>query len=234
MSIKDCISSYDLSYAVDGHSILKGTDKFVLNPGEFVCVSGPSGGGKTTFNNILSGLLKPASGKVFWGTNQIFPQEVKKIDTLRNEWIGMIFQEARLASSLTGWENIYLPSQLSGRKVHKETLELMLEKLFLEQGMTESELHSKLSNPVSCFSGGQMQRIAMIRALVTLPRFIFADEILNSVEPELQESIWSALKDICQTHEIGFMLITHNPLLLEDSIYKQNVYVKDGSLNFLK
>jgi len=225
------IEANNLEYKVDDLVILNKLGPFTMHQKDLVCISGPSGGGKTTFLNTLAGLIKPCSGDVNWGGTNIvdLPKKIN-IDKLRMDWVSIIFQEPRLAKNLTGWENIYLPMKMSGavKKYDRALLDQLLATLFLGQGMSIGELDAKLHQPVSKYSGGQMQRIAIIRAIMTLPKFIFADEILNSVEPELQEKTWSTIKQICKERGIGFLLVTHNVSLLNDVDFTQNIRIKNG------
>lgn len=227
----DTISIEKVTYQADGNNILDGIGPFSIQQGDLVCVSGPSGGGKTTFLNLLSGLLANYKGELLWGDINIAEySNNKNIDKLRMDWIGMIFQEPRLANMLTGWENIFLPIEIAGleHKFDQQLLNQLLEVFFLNKDRDKAALNDKLHQKVSKYSGGEMQRIAIIRAMLTLPKFIFADEILNSVEPELQESTWLAIKKICKERDIGFLLVTHNPTLLKDKDFSRHYYIEKG------
>jgi len=227
----DMISADNLCYSIAGKKILDGLNQFSMNRKDLVCISGPSGGGKTTFLNALAGLNSPDSGEIYWGEHQIV-QNKKNLDKLRLDWISLIFQEPRLAKNLTGWENIFLPLKISNRMKHfkEPLLHELLDALFLAQGMSQVELDKLLHTKVSNYSGGQMQRIAIIRAMLTLPKYIFADEILNSLEPELQEKTWATIKEICKQNEIGFLLITHNVFLLQDTDFTKKITIKKGKI----
>ena len=229
----DKIIADNLVYMVGDSVILDHLGPFSISQKDLVCINGPSGGGKTTFLNSLAGLVIPNTGSIHWGKTNILDLSKKiNIDRLRMSWISIIFQEPRLAKNLTGWENIFLPMKISGsiKNYDRELLDLLLDTLFLGQGMSIVELDAKLHQRVSNYSGGQMQRIAIIRAIMTLPKFIFADEILNSVEPELQEKTWDIIKKICKDRNIGFLLVTHNVSLLSDVDFTQNIKIENGAI----
>lgn len=230
--IIDTIRARNIGYSINKRPILTQKTPLTINRNDLVCISGPSGGGKTTLLNILSGLCK-SSGEVLWGDININnPPGRQSIDQLRMDWISMIFQEPRLAKSLSGWENIYLPLKISNRfdTLDKPLLEQLLNTFFLSEGQPFDELDKQLHRKVNTFSSGQMQRIAIIRAIMTLPKYIFADEILNSVEPELQDKTWSAIKQICRDRRIGFLLVTHNQTLLKDPDFSQRITIANGAI----
>ncbi|MFT4925928.1 MAG: ABC-type lipoprotein export system ATPase subunit [Phenylobacterium sp.] len=258
--IIDSIRTHNIQYTIGGRKILSQQADFVINRHDLVCISGPSGGGKTTLLNLLCGLCKPDQGDIYWGDHQIHPPgNGINIDQLRMDWISMVFQEPRLAKQLSGWENIYLPLKIAGRfdTLDKPLLAQLLRVFFLDQapehhfGASASAatgaaasadpaeaiehhplfatIDDKLRRPVATFSSGQMQRIAIIRAIMTLPRYILADEILNSVEPELQDNTWQVIKHICRQRQIGFVLVTHNQALLNDPDFSQTFRIADGA-----
>ena len=225
------ITANNINYSVDKQQILTQHQGFAINRDDFVCISGPSGGGKTTFLNLLAGLCHPQRGEVMWGDININkPGRKLNIDKLRTDWISMIFQEPRLAKHLSGWENITLPLKISGRFAHldQSLLEQLLGTFFMSDGSSFDDLDEKLRRPISTYSSGQMQRIAIIRSLLTLPKYIFADEILNSVEPGLQEKTWLAIKQICEQRNMGFVLVTHNQSLLQDPDFTQRIIIENG------
>jgi len=227
----ESLSVNKLTYQIGDKNILDNLGPFQMQRSDLVCISGPSGGGKTTFINLLSGLLPASAGEIKWGHHDIH-DNFNKLDKLRLEWISIIFQEPRLAKNLSGWENILLPLKLSGRMqvFNKGLIKTLLDTLFIGQGMTQQELDALLDMKVSRYSGGQMQRISIIRAIISLPKYIFADEILNSLEPELQETTWQSIKQICREYKIGFLLITHNSYLLQDTDFTQNIIINKGAI----
>jgi len=227
----ESLSVNNLSYLIDDKKIINNLGPLQIQRSDLVCISGPSGGGKTTFINLLSGLLPASAGDIKWGHHDV-KANFNKLDKLRLEWISIIFQEPRLAKNLSGWENILLPLKLSGRMrlFDQALITKLLDTLFIGQGITQQELDDLLDMKVSRYSGGQMQRISIIRAIISLPKYIFADEILNSLEPELQETTWQSIKQICREYKIGFVLITHNTYLLQDSDFTKNIVINKGAI----
>lgn len=258
------LKATNLRYQIGERELLRQKHPITIAQNDLVSISGPSGGGKTTLLYLLSGLNRATAGQVYWSEHNITNLTLKgslakgqNLDKLRCEWIGIVFQQPRLAKHLSGWENLFLPLKLSGQFEHldKALLNQLLEAFFINASANQpqitanlpqitaqqqkpidgsinsfEQLDQLLRRCVSSYSSGQMQRIAIIRAILPKPKFIFADEILNSVEPQLQQSTWQVIKQICATHNIGFVLVSHNLTLLNDTCFSKKITVNQGQV----
>jgi len=159
-----------------GHSVeaLKGVS-FTVEPGEYVAIMGESGSGKTTLLNILAALDKPTSGEVILDDRNLNEIEEKAIATFRRENLGFVFQEFNLLDTFSIKDNILLPLVLSGCPVPE--MKKRLSPIAMSLGL--EEILDKFPYEVS---GGQKQRAAAARALITEPRLILADEPTGALD----------------------------------------------------
>ena len=154
---------------------------FEIKKGEFLAIIGESGSGKSTLLSILSTLLKPSSGDVYFeGTNF---KDIKNIDTFRQKNIGFIFQFHYLINYLTIKENI----QIAKENVTEKDIEELLEILGIKN------IINKYPNEIS---GGQRQRAAIARALINKPKVIFADEPTGNLDSRNSQNIFEVLKKL--------------------------------------
>ncbi|HJV31676.1 MAG TPA: ABC transporter ATP-binding protein, partial [Bacillales bacterium] len=140
-----------------------------IKQGEFVGIMGPSGAGKTTLLNIISTIDKPSSGTVLIGGEDIVKMNEEKLSIFRRNKLGFIFQDFNLLDTLTVKENIVLPLALS--KVRLEELEKRLKEV--ATGLSIEDILNKYPYEIS---GGQKQRTAAARAIITKPALVLADE----------------------------------------------------------
>jgi len=144
--------------------------------GQFLVVEGNSGSGKTTLLSLLSGLDKPTSGSVFLEQKDITHASEDDLAPLRNEMIGFVFQSFHLVPSLTALENVMFPAELKNDSRALEKADDLLQRVGLQD---------RSGNYPHQLSGGEMQRVAMCRALINSPKIIFADEPTGNLD-----SIW--------------------------------------------
>ncbi len=142
---------------------------FSVEPGEYVAIMGESGSGKTTLLNILAALDKPTGGTVILDGKDLKDVKESAIAAFRRDNLGFVFQDFNLLDTFTLEDNIYLPLVLAGKN-HKEMRERLLP---LAAGLGISDLLKKYPYEVS---GGQKQRAAVARAMITNPKLILADE----------------------------------------------------------
>ncbi len=183
-----------------------------IKSGEFVCITGESGSGKSTLLSILSTLLKPSLGEIFF--EDLNYKNIKNIDDFRKENIGFIFQFHYLINYLTVKENI----NLANEKASKNQIEEILEKLGIKN------LIDKFPNEIS---GGQRQRVAIARALINNPKVIFADEPTGNLDSKNSLNVFEILKELSKKGTT-IIVATHEKNL---STYADKLYeVKDGKL----
>ena len=148
---------------------------FSIEKGEYVAIMGESGAGKTTLLNILAALDKPTSGEIKLNGNSIVAMKEKQLASFRRNNLGFVFQDFNLLDTFSLKDNIFLPLVLSGKKYEEMTKKL--EPIAKKLGITE--ILEKYPYEVS---GGQKQRAAVARALITEPQLILADEPTGALD----------------------------------------------------
>ncbi len=174
---------------------------FSVEKGEFVAIVGASGSGKSTLLHLIGGVDRPTSGKVYIDGKDIFSLDDDKLAIFRRRQVGLIYQFYNLIPILNVEENITLPMALDNRKVKKETLNVLIKNLGLENRKTH------LPNELS---GGQQQRTSIGRALITNPTIILADEPTGNLDSKSSDEIIALLKKANQEYKQTIIMITHN------------------------
>lgn len=186
----------------------------------FVFILGPSGSGKTTLLNVIGGLDKIDDGHIIIDNKDISNYKSHELDYYRNEQVGFIFQNYNLIDHLNIYENISLPlriKKISNKEIKSKTNDI-INKLGLEK-----EKH-KYPNQVS---GGQLQRAAIARALVTDPKIVLADEPTGALDSKNSKVIMDALKDISKDRLV--IMVTHNEELAK-SYASRIIRLNDGKI----
>ncbi|MGE8078749.1 ABC transporter ATP-binding protein [Peribacillus loiseleuriae] len=208
----------------DGDTSVKVLDDVSLQvkAGEFVAVVGPSGSGKSTFLSITGALLSPTSGRIIIGDKEINKLSPKKMNQLRLEKIGFVFQSANLIPYLTVQDQLLLISELSGmqNKQAKNRADNLLDRLGLS--------HRKNHYPES-LSGGERQRVAIARAWMNNPDIILADEPTASLDSERGRAVVQMLADEVKLHRKAAIMVTHDKRMLD--LCDRVVYIEDGRLS---
>jgi putative ABC transport system ATP-binding protein len=168
--------------------------------GQLVAVMGPSGSGKSTLMHTLAGLDKPTSGTVTIAGTEITGLDDAKLTLLRREHIGFVFQFFNLLPMLNAEENVLLPLTIAGEKPDRAWLDELLAKTGLSQ-----RRHHRPSE----LSGGEQQRVAISRALVTRPTILFADEPTGNLDSKTGGEILNLLRDSVQTYGQTIVMVTH-------------------------
>lgn len=187
-------SGENLVHAVDDVS-------FSVEKGEFVAIVGASGSGKSTLLHLIGGVDRPTSGKIFVDGNDISKMNDDKLAVFRRRQVGIVYQFYNLIPILTVEENITLPSDLDGRGVDRERLEMILDSF----GLRARRKH--LPNQLS---GGQQQRTSIARALINNPSLVLADEPTGNLDSKSSDEVMSMLKMCNQSYEQTVIMITHN------------------------
>lgn len=185
---------------------------FSMQPGDFNCIMGKSGSGKTTLLNMIAGLLTPTQGKVTFNDVNLFELDDQQVSAFRNQHIGYIPQGSSLLPNLTAIDNIRLPYYLTKRP-NKSSL-----------GYAKSLLEkAKISYLQDVYpanmSGGEMRRIAILRALICQPQIIIADEPTSDLDEESSTDIMQLLKEINQ-QGTALLIVTHDH---DVANYSQNI-----------
>ena len=192
-----------------------------IQPSEIVSIVGASGAGKSTLLHILGTLDKADSGKIYLDKIELSQLDNKALAKVRNEKIGFIFQFHNLMAELTAKENICLPAWV-GKKGKEETekrAEILLDAL---------KISHRANHLPSEMSGGEQQRVAVARALINSPKFVFADEPSGNLDTKNAEELHSLFFELRNTFGCSFVIVTHNPSLAERS--DRTIELKDGRI----
>lgn len=192
-----------------------------IKEGEFVGIMGPSGAGKTTLLNVISTIDKPTSGAINIGGENIVAMNEDKLSSFRRNKLGFIFQDFNLLDTLTLKENIILPLTLS--KIKPALIERKIIKIAEILGI--SEVLNKYPHEVS---GGQKQRAAAARAIITEPTLILADEPTGALDSKSSQELLQCLTDLNKNNEATIMMVTHDAFAA--SYCQRILFIKDGKI----
>lgn len=174
---------------------------FSVAEGELAAVVGDSGSGKTTLMNLLGALDTPDSGKITIQNQEISNMDQNQRTLYRRRHIGFIFQDYNLISALNVYENILLPLQLAHRDVKEDDIDTLLLQLHLSE--------KKYALP-SQLSGGEQQRVGIIRALIHEPALILADEPTGNLDAKNTIIVVKLIQHLCRKRKRTTVLVTHN------------------------
>lgn len=188
-----------------------------VNQGEFICIVGKSGSGKSTLLNIISGILTPTSGKIYFDEKEITKLSDSEKSFFRNDVIGFVPQSTVTLSTLTVIDNVLLPFFLNRREAdaygRAKYLLSMLGILELENSYPKE------------LSGGELRRVTIARALMNNPKIILADEVTSDLDVQNTKEVLEILKKINKDNNTTIILVTHDLVCLE---YADKVYTMDS------
>ena len=193
-----------------------------IKVGEFVGVMGPSGSGKSTFLNLVATLDRTSKGKVILGGKSVKAMADAELSKFRRDNIGFIFQSYNLLDSLTLRDNIIAPLLL--REINKKTAEALVEEFATKLDI--SKILDKF--PAEC-SGGEVQRAAACRAIVTKPKVIIADEPTGALDSTNTKGLMKILKKLNKSEKVGIIVVTHDPYV--GSYCDNVVLLKNGKIS---
>lgn len=193
---------------------------FSVEPGEYVAIMGESGSGKTTLLNILAALDKPTSGSVFLNGKNITEISENQISEFRRDNLGFVFQDFNLLDTFTLEDNIYLPLVLANTPYHEMYKRLQP----IAKMLNITELLKKYPYEVS---GGQKQRAAVARALITEPHLILADEPTGALDSRSSDEL---LRLFASVNQLGqtILMVTHS--IAAASRANRVLFIKDGEV----
>lgn len=192
-----------------------------IEDGEFLFIVGPSGAGKSTLLRLITRELSPTSGKIFFNNENILALPEKAIPALRRR-IGTVFQDFKLLLNRTVFENVAIPLEVTSTKdpqVEKEVSEI-LEKVGI--------LDKANSFPAQ-LSGGEVQRTAIARALVSKPHVLLADEPTGDLDPKTSKEVVGLLETINKEDKTTIIMATHNVAIV-DHFKKRVVSLQNGKI----
>ncbi len=193
---------------------------FSVEEGEFVAIMGESGSGKSTLLNILAGLDRPTKGEVILGEKNIAQMPDKELSTFRRKNLGFVFQDFNLLDTFSIRDNIYLPLVLSHEGIQE--MERRLEPLAVRLGI--ADLLEKYPYEVS---GGQKQRTAVARALITDPQLILADEPTGALDSKSSEELLNLFEGIHRSGQT-ILMVTHS--VKAASRASRVLFIRDGEI----
>lgn len=198
----------DFSLAVDG---------LRLETSDYPCVSGPTGSGKTTLLELIAGIRRAASGRIFYRGEDVTraPPE--------NRFVGFAYQDNLLLPFLNVEANILFGATVGGRKIDAETLaraETLMEKMAIGHLRRRFPRH---------LSGGERQRVSLARALLLKPPLLLLDEPLSSINPAMREELRLFLKSFCRREQIAVVHVTHDTAE-EEALATRSAVLKNGSV----
>src|SRR4030042_813641 len=214
------LSGVDLRKSYGSLEVLKGVS-FSVDLGEFVCLVGKSGCGKTTLLSFLRGLEKPTKGKVSLGGKEMNGASEDELALFRRENVGFIFQSFNLIPTLSAWENVALPLfplKMTNEERRKRATELL----------DKMELGHRIEHLPSALSGGEKQRVAIARALVNHPKIIFADEPTGNLDSGTGEAIMEILNKLNRDEGVAVLMVTHEAELAKAA--NRLIQMKDGEV----
>ncbi|WP_406725731.1 ABC transporter ATP-binding protein [Streptomyces sp. GD-15H] len=212
LAAQDLRKAYGPTIALDGAGLS-------IHPGEVVAVMGPSGSGKSTLLHCLAGIVTPDSGSLTYDGRELTTMNDSERSRLRRSEFGFVFQFGQLVPELTCVENVALPMRLNGtpRKEAERTALSWLERLEVD------DVSKKRPGEVS---GGQGQRVAVARSLVTGPRVLFADEPTGALDSLNGERVMELLTDAARSTHAAVVLVTHEARVAAYS--DREIVVRDG------
>ena len=192
-----------------------------IEDGEFVSIMGESGSGKSTLLSIIAGFLLPDAGEVLWDGENIHNFSESKMSDLRCTSLGFVFQSYKLIPTLNIRDNILLPTIL-GRRVSKATYEYLDE---LTNGLSLTELLDKYPDQLS---GGQCQRVAIVRALLYKPRVLIMDEPTGALDSEMEEKVMDLITEVNKKNKTTIIQVTHSQRVAQYAT--RIIHLKDGEI----
>ena len=193
---------------------------FSVETGEYVAIMGESGSGKTTLLNILAALDQPTSGKVFRDGKDLTMVKEREISAFRRDNLGFVFQDFNLLDTFSLKDNIFLPLVLAGKS--PKEMELRLNPIAEQLGITH--LLEKYPYEVS---GGQKQRAAVARALISKPKLILADEPTGALDSKSTDGLLDVFSAIHATGQT-ILMVTHSTKAASRA--DRILFIKDGVL----
>lgn len=182
--------------------VLKGID-LTVEKGEIISIVGPSGAGKTTFLQILGTLSRSNSGEVLYNDENISKLKDKQLAAFRNQNIGFVFQFHHLLPEFTALENVCIPAfiaRVSRQEAERKAVEILQ---FLKMG-------DRLDHKPNELSGGELQRVAVARALINDPTIILADEPSGNLDTQNKEELHGLFFTLRERYNPSIVIVTHD------------------------
>ncbi len=200
-------------------SVLKSVD-LKINKGELVSLNGPSGSGKSTLLHIIALLDQPTSGEVFFDRKNISRSSDAEKDKVRKKGISIVYQQNNLLTDFTALENVMMPLLNTGVSLQESLTKA-------KKTLSSVNLSSRIDHFPNELSGGEQQRVAVARAIITEPKLILADEPTGSLDRKTAGEIFSLFLKL-KSQNRAILYATHNRDLSSKADYKLNIL--DGNI----
>lgn len=192
-----------------------------VQKGEFITIMGRSGSGKTTFLNCISLLSEVSDGDISIDGQNVTKCKAKDLEIIRQEKIGMVFQNANLISCLTTVDNLIIAMHDKTSYCDKKKRAIsLLEKINMQE---------KANAKVTTLSGGEKQRVAILRALVNSPKVVVCDEPTGALDANTSKEVIKFLIDICKTFKSALIIVTHDITI--GNLGERKLIMERGMLN---
>lgn len=198
--------------------ILKGLD-LQIKKGDALAIIGSSGAGKSTFLHLLGALDRPSLGSIYFHDQDFAKLSDEELARIRNEKIGFVFQFHHLLPEFTALENVLMPLRVAG--LHPRSAEEWAAELFEEVGLADRKHHFP-----SQLSGGELQRVAIVRSLIRRPEILFADEPTGNLDSQNSEIIQELFFRLKEKLGLTLVVVTHD--LKFASLFPKTLTLKAG------
>lgn len=218
------LQNVNKSYQLDDDVIFTALNNINLeiDQGEFTSIIGPSGSGKSTLMHIIGLLDQPTSGSISIENKDVSKLNDNELSSLRNTFVGFVFQQFNLINKLTVLENILIPTIYTRSKLEFDPIEkarYLLKRFGLET--KEKSFPNKIS-------GGQQQRVAIARALIMTPKLILADEPTGNLDTKSGSEILKLLHELHEREKMTVVIVTHDPNIAATT--NRKIEIKDGEI----
>lgn len=192
-----------------------------IKENDFITIMGPSGGGKSTLLQIVGLLTEPTEGDIYYNNNKMNFKKEKLLNQYRRDYVGLIFQNSNLISSLSPLENLIIAmNSKESYKIKKNKAKELLDSVGLSK---------KYNSEVTSLSGGEAQRVAVVRSLVNNPKLILCDEPTGSLDSLNSKNVIELLLKIKKEMNCTLIIVTHDKEI--GQLGERQIYLRDGEVN---
>ena len=220
-SAPQLLQALNIEKCYGGQVALEGV-RLSVQPGEVWAITGPSGSGKSTLLHVLSGIVVPDSGEVWYGEERVDTATDTRRSVLRRSVFGLVFQFGNLIPELTAAENVALPLWLAKGVSRQEASD------FARSVLEEVGIGGLANRLPGTLSGGEAQRVAVARAIAPRPRVLFADEPTGSLDSIAGAMVMDLLADLVQYYGMTIVLVTHDAAIAARATRQARLF--DGRL----